>query len=346
MPPGLREMPALKLLCLKSISRRPEECLTEAKVNAAFFSKAAVNLIKESRALKLGKGGKGISLTKIRQQIITELIENGGRAMSIGFPIPRNFLDNTFGHMKFEASRIDANFMKDRLAPCCPALKSVNLQSCFLLTDEAIKHLLEGCPNLESINVRNCRKLMDETCAHMITFGRRLITIKLGGCFNITANGVRTLIEKHHNRRNFYELGISGLDVNDVTLESIKQSCRNLHSLDIGHSNISEAGAQVLVMALAKSLSVLEVHWCPAITDVFAAWLADNGPQIHKLNFCGVKKVTYQGVTRLLQRRVQLVKADPENFKEITSIDVKYSGFVKGAVESLQQEYPDLNVST
>jgi hypothetical protein len=72
----------LKNICLRNISRKPRESLTDKAVAAAFLGKRATRLLEASKRQGVGKGGQGIDTVRLRQRVLRELIEHGGRAVS------------------------------------------------------------------------------------------------------------------------------------------------------------------------------------------------------------------------------------------------------------------------
>ena len=61
-----------------------------------------------------------VDLKRIRQLIITDIIEYGGRTE---LPLPANFFDDSFDTLSFKASRINATFIRDVVCLRCPHLQ-------------------------------------------------------------------------------------------------------------------------------------------------------------------------------------------------------------------------------
>jgi hypothetical protein len=102
------------------------------QVSQAFFSKRAQMQIAASRARRAqqqayansnhaaNQANGSVELIRIRQLIITDIIEYGGRAE---LPLPANFFDDSFETLSFKASRINATFIRDVVCLRCPHLQ-------------------------------------------------------------------------------------------------------------------------------------------------------------------------------------------------------------------------------
>jgi hypothetical protein len=102
------------------------------QVSQAFFSKRAQLQIAASRARRAqqqayannshaaNQANGSVDLIRIRQLIITDIIEHGGRAE---LPLPANFFDDSFETLSFKASRINATFIRDVVCLRCPHLQ-------------------------------------------------------------------------------------------------------------------------------------------------------------------------------------------------------------------------------
>ncbi|KAG5176835.1 hypothetical protein JKP88DRAFT_334348 [Tribonema minus] len=323
-----RAVMPLKALCLKSISRQPKDALTKRKVATAFFSSHAQKLLAAAAATKPqrdgGSGGAALSLTAIRQGVIRELIENGGRSVHNDFPLPAEFFDDAFERMSLAASRVTGAFLGETVARRCPSLQEIDLSGCFLITDAAVLTLLSGCAALRRLALRGCRKLSDAACEHAVSRGARLDALDLGGCYNVTAAGVThvlhahpnraneccynviaagvaCVLRAHPNRANFRELNLSGLLIADPTIEQMFRSCPKLQIVGVGFTTLTEAMLYALARALARTLRALALHWCPATTatDAFLAWAATNAPRLAALDLTGCRGVTAAGASPL-----------------------------------------------
>jgi hypothetical protein len=140
---------------------------TAKQVSQAFFSKRAQLQIAASRARRAqqqayannnhaaNQANGSVDLIRIRQLIITDIIEYGGRAE---LPLPANFFDDSFETLSFKASRINATFIRDVVCLRCP-----HLQVCCLIA--ITSHQLQCKPVLSqrlntASNARLCHYLV------------------------------------------------------------------------------------------------------------------------------------------------------------------------------------------
>ncbi|CAM9322974.1 unnamed protein product, partial [Choristocarpus tenellus] len=168
------------------------------QVRSAFFSTNARNLVKRSAVLGVGEDGEGIDTVKLRQGIISQLIDDG-RGMAGRFPAPSEILDDSFTELSLAGSKIGDDFIRDTLGKRCPRLTSVDLTGCFYISDESIGLLLRGCKRLQRLSIRNSRKLTDVSLEHIAKDGKHLCGLDIGGCFNMTPEGVEAMAAKHPN---------------------------------------------------------------------------------------------------------------------------------------------------
>ncbi|CAM9370368.1 unnamed protein product [Ectocarpus fasciculatus] len=335
-------MRSLEDSCFVKIAQSPEVSLNPQRVERALFSKNATELVRKSTEIgAAGGGGKGaMDTVRLRQKIITKLVEEG-RGMAGSFPAPPAFLDRSFTSVSLVNSKIGDSFIRDTLSMRCPMLRSVDLTACFYIRDSAIESLLSRCSLVERLSLRNCRKLTDVSLEHLVRHGKNVAALDIGGCFNITAPGVDALCGLHPNAPRFAELDISGLNVTTHTLEVICHRCRHLEVLRLGFIEYMEATLKDTLPPLLPNLRSLHVHWNTCITDEFLSWVSQAIPRLQDLNLCGCSKVSVDGVSDMIHDRQEALENDGNTglISGIEKVNVRYTSLSKHDIEALQATY-------
>ena len=75
-----------------------------------------------------------------------------------------------------------------------PPLQSIDLSGCQLLTDNGIQALTSSCKNLETVNISSCYELSDRAF-ECLGSCRSLQTIDACGCERLTDMGLQALAE-------------------------------------------------------------------------------------------------------------------------------------------------------
>lgn len=332
--------------CLKEIVKRPQQTLIGSQVDRALFSKRARLLAGRSVDLNAAGIGKTVDTVRVRQRIISKLVEEG-RGMAGSFPAPVSFLDNSFSSISLVGSKVGGGFVRDTLSKRCTMLRAVDLTGCFYLRDDSIGVLLERCPLLERLCLRNCRKLTDISLGHSVRSGKNILALDLGGCFNMTGLGVDALCSTHPNVSRFTELNVSGIAVTANGLNLICQRCGSLEILRIGFTDFTEASLRKTLPPVLPRLQSLHVHWNAAITDAFLVWVGQAAPRLEDLDVCGCSAVTFEGLSDLLSARQEATEINEnDQWSVFESINVRYTSLSKQDVEVLRSNFEDTKIAS
>mmetsp|Transcript_23577 Transcript_23577/g.32657 ORF Transcript_23577/g.32657 Transcript_23577/m.32657 type:complete len:333 (-) Transcript_23577:138-1136(-) len=327
-----REVPSLSSLCLKMIGRYPLKALTRQTVETSFYGEMAVS----SKHHKMTN-----TLNEIRNLVVLEMTNNGKMQDN---SLPENFLDETVREVTFRDSKISNSFLEE-IATSCPDLESLDFAGCFNIWDAGVGQVLRACPQVRAATLTNCRKLTDKCLAYGAKYGRRLKRIRLGGCFNLTANGLTTFLQRHPNAHRLLELDLSGLALSPEALAAVGGGCPRLERLGLGYLEQPPADAQRLLRALPQ-LKSLSLHWSTCIDDAFLLFIATNCKLLREIDFTGVKNISMQGITSLIEQKTFKAQEDPNAWNGVTKLSLRYTNISKQDIGVLEQSYPDLNIVT
>lgn len=200
---------------------------------------------------------------------------------------------------------------------CYKTLTSLDVSGCFQVDDDKLKSVVERCPNLVEINAKNCRKLTDTLLHNLVNQNStKIISLNIGGNFNITDSGVRLFVENYRYANNMQDLIISGLVVSDETILAITKRFRSLKTLGLAYLDLHETTLQELFTKIGVGLERIDLSWpsttpmarnpqpsCPVLIDN----LSRCCPNLFDLDISGNKNFTVADVTDLIERRLYLV---------------------------------------
>uniref|UniRef100_K3WUL8 F-box domain-containing protein n=1 Tax=Globisporangium ultimum (strain ATCC 200006 / CBS 805.95 / DAOM BR144) TaxID=431595 RepID=K3WUL8_GLOUD len=338
-----REVPSLDKLVLKYISK------------SVRHAGQIVNDDTIERMHRISKPAK-TRTHKVKQEIIRALLQGGRVTDDI---LPDSFFHASMTRIEIIGAKISTKFVT-KLSTICPKLHTVNFSGCFRLTDDAIEVLLRNCPDIKDLNIENCRKLTDLSLDHLRKHAPKLLSIDIGGNFNMTIQGITKFIEKHPNHAKFTRVHISGHPVTDNTLKTIMSKCRKIHSLSIGYCAVSD-DAVIALLKKRDAMSRLCLHWNVAITDQLMHYIATSGRNIQELNLCGVKSVSADAIVSAIHVKMGATndaessaaappaataegEQEPER-KRLKKIDFRYTTVTKEAAAAVKERYPDLHVT-
>lgn len=178
------------------------------------------------------------------------------------------------------------------VAPDCPNLTSLNLQSCGRITDAAVIALAQGCPKLLSLNLRNCSRITSRGIIALTQGCSQLLSLNLHGCEKIT----------------------------DVAVIALSQGCPELSSLDLEWCiKITDAAVIALSQGCPR-LSFLNLTFCQLLTDESVIALAQGCPGLATLSLYACYKVTYAAVIALAEcqklEKLNLTHTDFGNYDD------------------------------
>ena len=177
-------------------------------------------------------------------------------------------------------------------------LKSLGLQDCQKLSDDALKYVAAGLPQLEKLNLSFCSGLSEFVLKYVADL-RHLQRLNLRSCSNVTEFSLRFLAdavlpELRHLDVSFCE------KVNDAALGHVAQGMTRLHTLCLNSCSISDSGL-LKVAQNCTQLQTLNVGQCTRIGDKSVQALAANCPLLCCIDLYGCTRVTDVALEKLMQ---------------------------------------------
>ena len=152
------------------------------------------------------------------------------------------------------------------MANHCPLLREISLQRCSAFGLVGLRELCNRCSQtLKIIDISHCPQITNDALT-ILGACNDIEELHLKGCFNITDDGVRSMVYSNQYLRHIdvsdcRHFGESG----DIALKEIGKSCVRLKSVDAtkGHSVRDEG-----LIAIAKGCKYIEVLKLPKCTKV------------------------------------------------------------------------------
>lgn len=231
--------------------------------------------------------------------------------------------------------------------PSFNQLSNVNLSGCRSLTTPSLHSLLINSPCLSVLNLRGLPIVTNATTSILAVHCKRLISLNLGFCANINAQGLEQLI-------NFCpcikELKVPGLK--GVTKEFMATLGLTLHELEVldlsniqdlydtgieAFTNTSESEAEREIITLTSReagydvtdlkkyrrrvmpLRHLSLSGCPSLSDTACSFLAYAVPKIQCLELAGIgSRLRDTGLSMLFRTTPMIKRIDLEDASSIT----------------------------
>ncbi len=117
-----------------------------------------------------------------------------------------------------------------------------------------------------------------------------LTSLDVGGCYNISIEGLIKFISSHPNRKNFTHLELSGsggVGVTDKLMRLISSQCPNLIGLGIGYGKELSDNVLLSLLKSESKLESLQIHWNQKLSDDFIIGLMTCCPKLEELNLTG-----------------------------------------------------------
>ena len=247
-----REITPLSTMTLKVIAKQPTICLNQISISRALH--------------KFPK-----SFTENAVQMLVDYITEAGRMTD---DVPILFPDTTIS-MSFANSKISGAYILRAISKC-PNITNLNISGCFQVSDVIIRDVLTQYPLIRRLNFRNCRKTTDASLKYLQDLGKNLISVNIGGNFNITSAGIKTFLGSNPYVSNYEELYLSGLPLNDDNILLISKNCVKLISLSISYANVTEDTLSKLLSSNGNNLQRLHIAWLNNTQNVMLATSTGN----------------------------------------------------------------------
>lgn len=210
-------------------------------------------------------------------------------------------------------SFFSGKYLLQAIRTCNHSLTKLDVGGCFQVDDTKISDILDLCQHLTTLNVRNCRKLTDRFLQLLAKQAHiPLKHLNIGGDYNITNQGVKHFIETYPNIDKIEELILSGLSLEDDTINLIVKNCTSLKSLGLGYLDLEEGTWIHVLKTLGPQLEKLDISW-PSTTPLsknlppnpqsVAEVLALECPGLVDIDLTGHRNFTLEDVVELLELR-------------------------------------------
>jgi len=242
-----REISSLYTTVLKEIAKKPSAHITEKSIKKLHHNRLLVRF-------------------EAVQDAIIDAITEAGRLTDD--EVPRSFFSfNTLTRKSLclKNSKLTGNVIFE-IIQSYPNLEVVDVSGCFHADDDCVHRIITSVPNLHRLITRNCRKLSDKTFDCIVSNKNKLQhlhEINVGGNFNMSREGLASLLACVGLVGNLEHLCISGLPVDDSVLTSLSSSCEScrLQSLALGYADVSEFAIVRLLEKAGAALRVLSLAW-------------------------------------------------------------------------------------
>ena len=227
-----------------------------------------------------------------------------------------------------------------RIVGSFPSLIEIDFRFSDFVSDNTVSDIVKmstglkflyvsGCKNIHSMNfiAEYCRKLVvfeadDTAVGHWDTRSiaknlHDLEVLKLRGAC-IEDNGAAALVSANHKLTcvNFS----SCIDITNITLLALANSCPNLNDIDLGYCHrITDAGIIALVEK-CPLLQTIHIPYCSDITDNAIIAIAQNCRLLLHLNLRHVYNVTNTAMSAIALHCPQLLSIDLVFCNKVTSL--------------------------
>ncbi|CAG9793365.1 unnamed protein product [Diatraea saccharalis] len=145
----------------------------------------------------------------------------------------------------------------------CPSLQYLYLRRCTLVTDAGVRWIPSYCA-LKELSVSDCTGVTDFGLYELAKLGPALRYLSVAKCTQVSDSGIRTLARRCYKLRYLNARGCGALG--DDGVEAVARGCSRLRALDLGATDVSEAGLQILARC-CPNLKKLALRGCELIGD-------------------------------------------------------------------------------
>ncbi|KAI3468058.1 hypothetical protein Pfo_024721 [Paulownia fortunei] len=207
------------------------------------------------------------------------------------------------------ACRLSDSGLKD-LVMSAPALRSINLGQCTLLTCDAITFIADSLgSNLRELYIDDCQKINAMLILPAFKKFKYLEVLSVAGIRTITDLCVSEMITVCG--RSIKELDLANcLELTDCSLKTIGSNCAGLCSLNISNlHNLTDLGMEYLANG-CKSIRKLKLCRNEFSDEAMAAFLESSGESLTELLLNNMTKVGPNTALSLAKRSRKLLSLD------------------------------------
>ncbi|KNA21656.1 hypothetical protein SOVF_041280 [Spinacia oleracea] len=188
------------------------------------------------------------------------------------------------------------------LVASAPALRSMNLSQCSLLTDVGLDSIAESLGSiLQELYLDDCYTLGAMSILPKLMRLKKLELLSLRGVATVSDKFIRKLIRE--NGQNMKELVLANcINLTDSSLKVIADTCSQLRVLDISClGKLTDIGMAYITNG-CRNIQHLKLCRSPFSDDAIAAFLETSGESLKELSLNNISKVG-QNTTISLARR-------------------------------------------
>jgi hypothetical protein len=339
-----REIAPLRTMCLKMLAKDP----------TSFFNTTSL-----SRMMEMMQSDKVIY--DMAQELVNYITEAGRFSDDI---LPPNFFEISQGiprkTLSFANSKVSSAYIC-RVIDKCPMIEVVDMSGCLRADNTTFMYIVDNCKHLKSLSLRNCRKITDEFLEHILSQCAsttnqaplsQLESLNMGGTINISSSVLNKFFNTFPRISYLTFLNISGQEVNDETLNTIKIKCSSLAQLGLGYADISESALRQCLTAIGPQLEILNLSWINTTTscenqqlsvDFFVNFLPRVCPKVIDLDVSGLKNVSLITISQYLDAKTQSAEVEPTVFKSLGVLRARFISSTKASLEQqLSPVFPSL----
>lgn len=329
-----RDVPDLSLMCLKIIAKTPSVYINKKALEGPYrvYPKPLLNSV---------------------TQLLIDYITEAGRLTDDVFPLDAFDTERTF--LSLKNSKISCKYLIEVLKRC-PMLTHLDVSGCFPIDDDIAAKVLELCPLLQHLFIRNCRKLTDITLTNLARNAKYITSLSIGGNINMTDVGLQNFILQYPNVGSLEELHLSGLPITPGVLENIGRNCTSLRNLSMGYAIITPQTLESFLDVLGDNLETLSIAWLEPLLlqhDASESMLSYSAAQfmdivrrccsrLVDLDLTGMKFVNLALLSQLIEYKYSQMERNPNEWKGLQHIKIKFLPVAKQQLEQLRQTYPDI----
>eukprot|EP00899_Mesostigma_viride_P025353 jgi/Mesvir1/6001/Mv00749-RA.1 len=181
------------------------------------------------------------------------------------------------------------------IAATCPRLRELRLARCKVVTDASIIAIAEHCPLLEVLGVAECEDVSDASVIIVAERCRSFKALDAACCGRVTDESVSVLARRRSGT--LRKLSVSECPgVTDAGVREIADRCRQLRQLNVsGCTGVTDASVCAVGRGCGR-LQQLFVAGCGGVTDLGVAALAEGCPFLQHLIVSGCPGVTDEGM--------------------------------------------------
>ncbi|KAG5681138.1 hypothetical protein PVAND_010598 [Polypedilum vanderplanki] len=200
-----------------------------------------------------------------------------------------------------DCASLDDNGLR-LIVKTCPLLIYFYLRRCMMLTDTSLKYISKFCIALKELSVSDCLNVTDFGLYELAKLGQTLRYLSVAKC-KVSDVGLKYLARRCYKLRYLNCRGCEA--ISDDSIIVLARSCSRLRSLDIGKTDVSDAG----LCALSEScpnLKKLSLKNCDMITDEGIKYLSYycRGLQLLNIQDCNITADGYKSIKKFCRRCV------------------------------------------